>query len=54
MAASDKKKMNAELNMSPYAEMNRKTAEWVKSIPALDKVCKPVQYSEFTELDKRK
>jgi len=54
MADSDKKKMKAELNVSPYLEMDRKTADWVKSIPALDKVFKPIQYSEFAELDKRK
>jgi len=54
MADTDKKKMKAELNVSPFAEMDRKTADWVKSIPALEKVFKPIQYSEFAELDKRK
>lgn len=35
MADSDEKKTKAELNISPYAEMDRKTADWVKSISAL-------------------
>lgn len=54
MADDSKKKMKAELNASPYAEMDPKTAKWVKSIPALDKVFKPIQYSEMVELDRRK
>ncbi len=54
MADDVKKKMKAELDVSPFSEMDKKTADWVKSIPALAKVFKPIQYVEAVELDKRK
>jgi hypothetical protein len=54
MADADKKKMKAELNASPFAEMDKKTADWIKANPALKKVFLPIQYSQMVELDKRK
>jgi hypothetical protein len=54
MAEDNKKKMKAELSVSPFAEMDKKTEAWVKSIPALEKVFKPIQHVEAVELDKRK
>jgi len=54
MADADKKKMKAVMNANPFSEMDRKTADWIKSIPALEKVFKPIVFSEMVELDRRK
>lgn len=54
MADTEKKKMKAVMNANPLSEMDRKTAEWVRSVPALEKVFKPIVFSEMVELDRRK